>query len=232
MSTDFRISRRRAMTAAVLMGVVAVSGQALVPTRKLAALRGDFKLGELVPHTIGPWVTDETAVSGVVNPQATALLDRTYSQILERNYVDSKGRRIMLSIAYGEDQTDVSSQVHYPEVCYPAQGFQVLSNMRHTVQTNAGAVQVRRLQTVFAKTRHEPVTYWTMMGEHQSLGGWQKRLAELRHGLRGEILDGLVFRVSSINPDQEAGFALQEEFIRQVAESLAPGARMQLMGLR
>ncbi|MFZ2989212.1 exosortase C-terminal domain/associated protein EpsI, partial [Ideonella sp.] len=87
-------------------------------------------------------------------------------------------------------------------------------------------------QTVFAKTRHEPVTYWTMMGEHQSLGGWQKRLAELRHGLRGEIVDGLVFRVSSINPDQEAGFAVQDEFVQQIASSLVPSARFQLMGLR
>ena len=34
-----------------------------------------------------------------------------------------RGRQIMLSIAYGEDQRD-GMKLHYPEVCYPAQGFQ------------------------------------------------------------------------------------------------------------
>ena len=31
----------------------------------------------------------------------------------------------MLSVAYGMDQADDDVQLHYPEVCYPAQGCQL-----------------------------------------------------------------------------------------------------------
>lgn len=40
----------------------------------------------------------------VVNPQTQELLDKLYSQILTRTYVNAKGYRIMLSLAYGSDQ--------------------------------------------------------------------------------------------------------------------------------
>jgi len=49
-------------------------------------------------------------------------LDKLYSQILNRVYVNATGYRIMLLLAYGSDQHG-SLQADKPEVCYPAQGF-------------------------------------------------------------------------------------------------------------
>jgi EpsI family protein len=184
-----------------------------------------------LPTTFGDWHIDTNAAAGIVNPQTEAMLNRLYSQMLDRVYVDTAGHRIMLSIAYGDDQADDSVQLHYPEVCYPAQGFQLKGNRKEVIQLGQGSVKVRRLETQFGDTRFEPVTYWTIIGDQQSLGGWDRKIAEIRHGLRGEIVDGLLFRVSSIDRNTEEGFRLQDAFIRDVVAAMSASARRQLVGL-
>ena len=89
----------------------------------------------------------------------------------------------------------------------------------------------RRLQTQRTDDYFEPVTYWTIVGDQQSLGGWDRKLAEIRHGLHGEVVDGLLFRVSSIDRNTEEGFRLQDAFIRDVVAAMTPSARRQLVGL-
>jgi EpsI family protein len=222
---------RRATLAALLMGAAAITGQAMVPTKRMAEMRGDFSLDRLVPAAFGTWHVDTHNVGGIVNPQTEAILDRLYSQLLDRIYVDIAGHRIMLSIAYGQDQADDSVQLHYPEVCYPAQGFQLKANRKDVVAVSQGNIRVRRLETQFGESRFEPVTYWTIIGDQQSLGGWDRKVAEIRHGLRGEIVDGLLFRVSSIDRDAAAGFRVQDAFIRDIVAAMTPGARRQLAGL-
>ncbi len=226
-----KVLTRRAVIASALMASIAVGGRAMVPTKRMAEMRGPFHIESLVPTSFNGWRVDTNATGGIVNPQAEELLNKLYSQMLDRIYVDPLGRRIMLSIAYGEDQADDSVQLHYPEVCYPAQGFQLKGNRKETIQLAQGSVRVRRLQTQFGDSRYEPVTYWTIVGDQQSLGGWDRKFAEIRHGLRGEIVDGLLFRVSSIDRDTEEGFRLQDAFIRDVVAAMTPSARRQLVGL-
>ncbi len=226
-----RVLTRRAAIAAVLMAAAAVSGQAMVPTKRMALLRGPFKLADLVPTAFGNWRLDNSAIGGIVDPQTEAMLDKLYSQMLDRVYVDDAGHRIMLSIAYGADQADDDVQLHYPEVCYPAQGFRVTNNRIGQISLPEGTIRVRRLDTQFSDTRYEPVTYWTIVGDQQSLGGWDRKISEIRHGLHGEIVDGLLFRVSSIDRDFEAGFRVQNDFIRDIVHALTSVARKQLVGL-
>lgn len=230
MSAAHHTLTRRAVCLGGLMAGCALLGQSLVPSRRLAQLRGPFKLEEMIPTAFGAWKVPPYAFGGVVNPQAKALADQIYSQQVDRVYLDEQGRAVMLSVAYSEDVSTPASQVHYPEVCYPAQGFKVMSSDVGRVETDAGRIHVRRLQTALPG-RPEPLTYWTMVGNQQSLGGWDKRLAELRHGFRGEIVDGLVFRVSCVDPDTPRAYALQERFIQDMAKALTPQARLQLMGL-
>ncbi len=222
---------RRAVIAAILMGGAAVAGQAMVPTKRLAALRGPFKLDDLVPSTFAGWHVDDRSSGGIVNPQTEELLNKLYSQILDRVYLDADGHRVMLSIAYGADQADDDVQLHYPEVCYPAQGFRVMNNRTDLISLPEGQIRVRRLETQFGDSRFEPVTYWTIVGDRQSLSGWDRKLSEIRHGLRGEIVDGLLFRISTLDRDSAAGFQVQTNFIRDFVRALTPAARTQLAGL-
>jgi EpsI family protein len=222
---------RRAAIAAVLMAAASAGGQAMVPTKRMSELRGPFQLADIVPVNVPGWRVDDRAVGGIVNPQTEALLNKIYSQLLDRIYLDSQGNRIMLSVAYGADQADDDVQLHYPEVCYPAQGFRVKNNRLDRIETHDGLVRVRRLETQFGDSRFEPVTYWTIVGDQQSLGGWDRKISEIRHGLRGEIVDGLLFRVSTVDRDYANGFRVQDEFIRALVPAMTPAARRQLVGL-
>jgi EpsI family protein len=225
------IERRRALLAAGLMGLAAAVGQALVPTRHLAQIRGAIRLDGNVPRKFADWEVDESARGAIINPQTEALLQRLYTEILERTYVNTKGQKVMLSIAYGADQSDPSVQLHYPEICYPAQGFKVQSQREDTLRLPLGTIAVRRLETNYAGQRPEPVTYWTMMGDLQSLGGFDKRWAEIRHGLRGEIVDGVLMRVSTIDADSQAAFQLQDRFVADLLSALPASTRHRLSGL-
>jgi EpsI family protein len=222
---------RRAIIAAALMAAAAGAGQAMVPTRRMAQLRGPFKLDDIVPSSFAGWQIDPRAVGGIVNPQTEELLNKLYSQILNRVYVDSYGHSIMLSIAYGADQADDDVQLHYPEVCYPAQGYRVNTSRLGEVPTTQGLIHVRRLETQHLDQFFEPVTYWTVVGDEQSLSGWDRKLSEIRHGLKGEIVDGLLFRVSSRDRNSQQAFALQADFIRDIVQAMTPKARRQLAGL-
>jgi EpsI family protein len=216
------------MIAAVCMGSFSVLAIAITPTKMLADINPPLDLDHSVPAQFGDWHLDNSAV-GVVNPQQESLLNRLYSQILARVYVNEAGDRVMVSIAYGKDQRD-GFGLHYPEICYPAQGFQITSNKTGSLQVQQGILPVRRLETVLDH-RFEAVTYWTMVGDFALLGGIDKKIAEMRYSAKGEIPDGLLFRVSSIDPDSAAAFSLQEVFVKELLLSLDAGILKRLSGL-
>ena len=92
-------------------------------------------------------------------------------------------------------------------------------------------MKVRRLETEYGESRPEAVTYWTIIGDQQSLGGWDKKISEIKHGFKGEIVDGLLFRVSSINRNSAQAFDDQNTFVRDIVKAMTPAARLQLVGL-
>jgi len=213
--------------------MLAASGlaMALRPTQKISEEGPAVNLETMIPLTFGDWREEPQSSAHIVDPQQKEVIDRIYKQTLSRTYVNTKGDRVMLSIAYGEDQRD-SVQLHYPEVCYPAQGFEVISNRKGEMQFKNGTVPVRRLETNLGQQRREPVTYWTMIGNQAVLGGIDKKLAEMSFGLKGEIPDGLLFRVSSIDQDSEQAFALQKQFVEDLLNSIEPVVRYRISGLQ
>lgn len=219
-----------ALAAAVLMTSAAAIATVMTPTRRIVDTLPKLDIEAAIPQRFGDWQIDTRSGGGVVNPQQTELLNQLYSQIVSRTYVNSEGYRIMLSIAYGEDQRD-GNQLHYPEVCYPAQGFQVTSNRKATLETTLGNIPVKRLESHLSKQRYEPITYWTTIGNQALTGGTTKKLAEMRYGLRGEIPDGLLFRLSSIDRDSAIAFSKQAQFVEQLLPTLAPEVRVRLAGL-
>jgi EpsI family protein len=124
-------------------------------------------------------------------------------------------------------------QAHKPEICYPAQGFTLRSNNPGTLATAFGGIPVRRLDT-FMGPRQEPVTYWFTVGDKAiggEAGGLYKRIVEMRYGLTGQIPDGLLFRVSSIDPDSARAFRAHEQFVDQMLGAIPTADRQRLSGL-
>ena len=223
--------QRRAFTATLLMATSIAGAYALTPRKRRADILGPFDLEASVPRQFGEWHVDTTVPRMVVDPQTQATIDKTYTKTLSRTYVNGKGQRIMLSIAYGAELSDSGMGLHYPEVCYPAQGFRVLSEQKLTLVLADRAVRAKRLETSLGDNRHEPVTYWTLIGDEAQYAGLDRKLSEIRSGLGGIRPDGLLFRVSNITRDTVAGFALNEAFADSIVRSMSPEARLRLAGL-
>lgn len=201
---------------------------ALKPTHKIADTGPKINLETLIPKQFGDWKLDETIVPLIANPEQEALLNKIYSQTLSRTYVNSRDERVMLSIAYGGDQSD-SMAVHKPEVCYPAQGFQILKNTTGTFSTGAGEIPVKRLLATQGE-RIEPITYWTTVGDTVAINGLQWKLNQLKYGLTGQIPDGLLFRISSIQADDSAAYRMQDDFSRALLGALTPEGKKRIIG--
>lgn len=222
------VRRRLVVALAGAFGATA-SVKALSPTRRLADELGPLSLEQAVPLQFEGWKFEQARTVSLVNPQQEVVLKAVYSQILSRAYVHADGYRILLAIAYGGDQRE-GLQAHYPESCYPAMGFRQRGEEVGTISFAGGSVPVRRLDMLLGVARPEPVTYWVMVGEQPVLGGMPKKMADLRYTLRGLIPDGLLFRVSSIDPDTQRGFARQEAFIKDLLPALTPENRRRLAG--
>ena len=219
----------QALVMVAVMLAVAVLSQLGRPIYKLADERPRVQLEQLLPGTFGQWRLLKMGGVVVPNPQALENLARIYTQTVSRAYINSRGVVIMLSIAYGEDQR-AAMAVHYPEVCYPAQGFQLKSSRVDSVATAHGVLPVRRLETSLSAQRYEPVTYWVTIGDRISLGGFERRLIELQYGLKRVVPDGLLFRVSSINRDAAEAFRDQDRFVQDLMAQLPQQSRAWLAG--
>jgi len=220
---------RTAILIAALMCAAGIGAVVARPGTKAAALGPAISLETLIPRQFGEWREEPQRVLQVVNPQTQALLDKLYSETLSRIYVNAGGYRIMLSLAYGSDQRG-ALQAHKPEVCYPAQGFALHRSEASQLATKFGAIPVQRLFTSRGP-REEPVTYWFTVGDKAVQGTLQKRLVDLRYGLTGRIPDGMLFRVSSIDPDQTRANQLQDQFVNQLLQAISPAERKRLSGL-
>jgi EpsI family protein len=219
-----------ALAGALMLACFALSTARAVLTPP-ALLAPSIDLAAIVPAQFGDWKWLPLNATRVVNPQQEELSAKIYTQTLTRLYRNQvDGQQIMLVIAYGADQRD-DLQVHYPEVCYPGQGFEVLSNNKLRLATAFGTLPVRRMETRLGSARTEPVTYWAMLGEQVVLDGMQKKLTEMRLAWAGKRSDGLLFRVSSIDPLSEHAFASQTRFISDLLDSLGATERHRLSGL-
>lgn len=89
---------------------------------------------------------------------------------------------------------------------------------------------MRRLYTTM-RPRHEAVTYWFTVGDRAIEGKLQKRLVELSFGLTGRIPDGMLLRISSIDPDESRAYRQHEDFVKELLASVSPAARKRLSEL-
>jgi EpsI family protein len=151
-----------------------------------------------------------------------------YDQVLQRSYASARGERIMLCVAYGSEQSP-ALQVHRPEICYAASGFTVADTQR--VSLTAGARMLPSVRLHASKVgRSEPITYWTVLGDAVAADEDAFRWRQWASALRGEIRDGMLVRVSSIERDAAAGYRLHARFIDELAMAVPAQHRDRVFG--
>jgi EpsI family protein len=211
-----------------LMLLSAGLSAALHPTIFLADERAPMDMASMVPTAFGDWHEQLEMSAQIINPQQKELLDKIYSQTLSRTNVNSQGYRIMLSLAYGKNQSK-SLEIHSPDICYPAQGFAVADKQKATLTLLGAPIAATRIETNLGR-RHEPVTYWTVVGARVTKSNVDKRLLGLRYAIAGRIPDGILVRISSIDATTDNAYAMQNQFAADLMQSIAPENRDRFIG--
>jgi EpsI family protein len=136
----------------------------------------------------------------------------------------------MLLVAYSRLQAGETG-IHRPEVCYPAAGFRlrrwpdlplVLPGMRITAPTF----------TAFAPERIEQMLYWSRIGRDFPTSSLSQRWTMLKQAVQGSLPDGVLVRMSTIQPDRAAGLRSLEQFARELLGGASPALSALLTGRR
>ena len=217
--TEPLVDRRK-----VLLGLLFCSAAALAtwrkPTQHLDYL-GHDKLDNIVPRTIGPWKF--IASSGLVVPPNDQLSRAIYSNLMTRVYSDGENPPIMLLVAQSGSETGIL-QIHRPETCYTAGGYQVSAVTPLSIRTGSGTVPVNSMDaSTDGLTEH--VIYWTRIGSSMPASWGQQRIAIAEQNLRGILPDAILVRVSTVRPDPDGARAALETFIRTMIESVPVNRR-------
>lgn len=195
-------------------------------------------LAQSIPTQFGDWKEVSFAGDQVDPGKGTAdepNMDRPYDDVLMRAYGNSRGDVVLLALAYGRNQRQ-EVKIHRPDVCYTAQGFQLL-------ERNAIALPVKGVDglpvtgmrmLVKAPGRVEAVSYFIRIGDVFTENAWKIRYHIFRQGMAGRAVDGVLVRASQIVQGAETGsaerFEVQEAFLSDLVQALPPPARHLLLG--
>jgi exosortase B len=218
-------SRAAAFVAATLMVGAACAAPLLKPVRDEGAAPD---LERLVPAAFGDWSIDRSIVPVALTAEVQAKLDRIYGATLTRTYVNSKGERMMLAVAYGGDQSD-ALKAHRQEACYRAQGFEIRELAHDRVDAAGRSLPVTRMVAVQG-ARTEPVTYWFTMGDRVVQSRLQRLGVQMESGLHGVIPDGMLVRVSNLSDDAPAAFDAQDKFVSALLAAVPAPTATRLAG--
>lgn len=234
MSTAALIKAPKVPVVHLLIAIALMWGSVLLaewmkPRKYWADAVGDPHYETLVPTRFGDWERLPDAGGRVVSPTQEEYLLSLYSEIYAHSFVHKPtGRVLMLSIAYGRDQTN-DSQIHTPEACYPAQGFRTEKREPHDVMTDFGAIRSVRMMTSMGAQRKEPLTFFIRVGDKVARGSKERNLQRLAMAVRGYRIDGMLLRVSEITRN-ESPFALQDQFINDLLRNVDAEGRKRFIG--
>jgi EpsI family protein len=215
---------------AIMLGAVALA-ETLRPHKYWADFTVEPRYDQVVPHAFGDWTESPYGARVIVDPVQEENLKRIYSQTFARTFIHKPtGRVMMLSIAYGRDQSN-DTQLHTPDQCYPSQGFRVDENKNHDIPTDFGAIKSVQLRTSLGTQRKEPLTYFIRVGDGIARNSKERNLERIKLAIKGYRVDGMLFRVSEAT-DQDDAFGLQDQFVNDLLKALAPKQRSYIIGTR
>lgn len=216
------------LAATFMLGSVAAS-EWFKPSLHWSDAIGTPVYTDLMPMQFGAWQARERQSRVLVNPVQEDNLMRLYTETLARTYVHQPtGRIIMLSVAYGKDQS-TDTQLHTPDQCYPSQGFRIEQRQEYDMRTPWGTIPAVRLQTTRGAQHTEPVTYFIRVGDGLARGSKDRNLARLQMATKGYLVDGMLFRVSEATKRADS-FELQEQFILELLDSIGENGRRRVIG--
>ena len=206
------------------------ASEALRP-RTHVSLKGKAELADIIPRRFGGWISEEGG--DIVMPRTEGSLSaRLYNDTIARVYSpirDEMLPHMMLLVAYGESQTD-GLQLHRPESCYPAVGFDIRYRKPMMLPLGRDAMLPATELTAQAGDRTEDIIYWTRLGEYLPRTAGEQRSDRLMTAMRGIISDGILVRASLVRPATEPRFQDLYKFVASLLDAVSPLERKTLVG--
>ena len=219
-------SRRQILIGGALLATAATAVALTPHTREPALAPG--QLERVIPKAFGPWRF--VSASGLVLPPEDETEARVYDQVLTRVYAqDDQGPNVMLLIAYGGGQTGIF-EVHRPEACYPAQGYQLSGMATIPLVLGDGRQIEARFWSAQSDVKNEQLLYWTRVGEYFPRSWFEEHLVTVRTNLARRLPDGVLVRMSTQSNDRNEAIARLESFAHTLVDHLGPAARRALIG--
>ena len=221
-----QILSRRTMIAGGLLAGASVIANLKRPDTPVRML-GKAKLDDIIPKQVGSW--SYTTDNGLVLPPPDQMRDRIYSSLLTRYYASRTEPPVMLLIAYSSEQ-DGMIQVHRPEVCYPAAGYELSGDGFKSIDVGHGLEIPGHYFSARSNTRREQLIYWTRIGDAFPTKWWAQHVAVAAENLKGHIPDGVLVRISTAASDDREALRILTRFTETMARKLPPRARLVLFG--
>lgn len=207
-----------------LVGLLLISAAGLAAWRQPRIKRdylGSEKLDDLVPRSIGNW--NFVRASGLVVPVDDPFERTIYAQTLTRVYSDGEHSPVMLLLAQNGGQTGFL-QIHRPEICYTAGGYQISAVVPHPIRWGSSVVPANQMDaTAGGATEH--VVYWTRVGNRIPSSWKEQKLAVAEQNLEGIIPDAILVRISTVNDDPTAAVRTIDNFVRALLQSIPENRR-------
>lgn len=217
---------RRAMIAGGVLGGVSLLANSRRPDTPFRMIP-DAKIDPLFPKQVADW--EFATTNGLVLPPADQLRDRLYNAILTRYYSSPRDLPIMLLVAYNGKQ-DGMLQVHRPEVCYPAAGYELETQRLIPLDAGHGLTIPGHYIAARSTSRHEQMIYWTRIGNAFPTAWWEQHWAVAKENLKGRVPDGVLVRISTAAPDDKSAIRTLRRFLPALFEQLSPTARRLVFG--
>ncbi|MRX10982.1 EpsI family protein [Pseudoduganella sp. FT25W] len=223
---------RAGVLAGALMVAASVAAWAVQPRQLMAQMTS---LEASVPARFGDWTQLRDGVPQMalsVAPDGQRSEEQPYDEVVMRTYVNSRGERVMLALAYAREQRQ-EVKIHRPEICYRAQGYRELDESPHDFPQLGAQPGIPGLRLLMdGSNRMEAVSYWIRVGAAYPRGGLDTRLAILKDGVAGVVPDAILVRASSILARQEdaaAAYERQERFLAELVHATRPEAARMLV---
>lgn len=221
-----RLLGRRQVVVGGLFAAASLASFGLEPRQRVPGMRRNV-LDAWMPDVVGRYAAAQS--SAIVLPPSDDLESRLYDNLVSRIYIGPDGPPIMLLIAYSSTQ-DGMLQVHRPEFCYEAAGFELTPTTRVDLSDRSGRSFGGNAFAGTSPDRLEQVIYWTRIGSAFPQSWTQQRLAVMDENLHGRIPDGLLGRVSTTVEEGPLAIGALQQFVEALSRASSSRLNRLLFG--
>lgn len=219
---------RRDLLAGGMCLAAAGAAFALKPRRRTSLL-GARKLADVTPQSIPGWTSVDVA-DLAASSAPDSLVNRLYGEVVQRVYHhQATGDEVMMLLAHGDSQTN-DLQVHRPEECYPAFGYELSEDRSIALPIADGLTIPARMLLATLMGRSERVVYWVRLGESTPNSEQAQRVVRLQTAIEGLVADGLLARFSVASSDEVAALATIGSFVRALLSGVDASSRPAFIG--